>query len=65
QQINQMLSEKNNIQNQLQATQQKLEEEKSKNSSLNNYIEKLQKAKNDVEDTANKAQQIVNEHTIQ
>ncbi|HEN1996998.1 TPA: DNA-directed RNA polymerase subunit omega, partial [Enterococcus faecium] len=57
--------EKNNIQNQLQATQQKLEEEKSKNSSLNNYIEKLQKAKNDVEDTANKAQQIVNEHTIQ
>ncbi|HCD6096536.1 TPA: DNA-directed RNA polymerase subunit omega, partial [Enterococcus faecium] len=62
---NQMLSEKNNIQNQLQATQQKLEEEKSKNSSLNNYIEKLQKAKNDVEDTANKAQQIVNEHTIQ
>ncbi|HBH6782258.1 TPA: DNA-directed RNA polymerase subunit omega, partial [Enterococcus faecium] len=61
----QMLSEKNNIQNQLQATQQKLEEEKSKNSSLNNYIEKLQKAKNDVEDTANKAQQIVNEHTIQ
>ncbi|BDP52336.1 TPA: DNA-directed RNA polymerase subunit omega, partial [Enterococcus faecium] len=60
-----MLSEKNNIQNQLQATQQKLEEEKSKNSSLNNYIEKLQKAKNDVEDTANKAQQIVNEHTIQ
>ncbi|HAP9606676.1 TPA: DNA-directed RNA polymerase subunit omega, partial [Enterococcus faecium] len=58
-------SEKNNIQNQLQATQQKLEEEKSKNSSLNNYIEKLQKAKNDVEDTANKAQQIVNEHTIQ
>ncbi|HFM6082274.1 TPA: DNA-directed RNA polymerase subunit omega, partial [Enterococcus faecium] len=64
-QINQMLSEKNNIQNQLQATQQKLEEEKSKNSSLNNYIEKLQKAKNDVEDTANKAQQIVNEHTIQ
>ncbi|HCD6697473.1 TPA: DNA-directed RNA polymerase subunit omega, partial [Enterococcus faecium] len=63
--INQMLSEKNNIQNQLQATQQKLEEEKSKNSSLNNYIEKLQKAKNDVEDTANKAQQIVNEHTIQ
>lgn len=60
-----MLSEKNNIQNQLQATQQKLEEEKSKNSSLNNYIEKLQKAKNDVEDTANKAQQIINEHTIQ
>lgn len=59
------MSEKNNIQNQLQATQQKLEEEKSKNSSLNNYIEKLQKAKNDVEDTANKAQQIVNEHTIQ
>ncbi|MEX1426600.1 DNA-directed RNA polymerase subunit omega, partial [Enterococcus sp. GC37] len=60
QQINQMLSEKSNIQNQLQATQQKLEEEKSKNSSLNNYIEKLQKAKNDVEDTANKAQQIIN-----
>ena len=60
-----MLSEKNNVQNQLQATQQKLKEEKSKNSSLNNYIEKLQKAKNDVEDTANKAQQIVNEHTIQ
>ncbi|BDP55819.1 hypothetical protein EfmJHP36_02980 [Enterococcus faecium] len=30
---------------------------------MNNYIEKLQKAKNDVEDTANKAQQIVNEHT--
>ena len=60
-----MLSEKNNIQNQLQATQQKLEEEKSKNNSLNNYIEKLQKAKNDVEDTTNKAQQIVNKHTIQ
>lgn len=60
-----MLSEKNNVQNQLQATQQKLKEENSKNSSLNNYIEKLQKAKNDVEDTANKAQQIVNEHTIQ
>ncbi|BDP52338.1 hypothetical protein EfmJHP35_02620 [Enterococcus faecium] len=57
-----MLSEKNNIQNQLQATQQKLEEEKSKNSSLNNYIEKLQKAKNDEQTSLNERLKNVNEH---
>ncbi|EMF0512162.1 DNA-directed RNA polymerase subunit omega, partial [Enterococcus hirae] len=53
----------NTIKNQLQSTQQKLEKEQSENSNLNNYIEKLEKAKSDVEDTANRSQEIVTEHT--
>ncbi|EOS7725521.1 DNA-directed RNA polymerase subunit omega, partial [Enterococcus hirae] len=60
---NQLLNEKNTIKNQLQSTQQKLEKEQSENSNLNNYIEKLEKAKSDVEDTANRSQEIVTEHT--
>ncbi|HFU6170337.1 TPA: DNA-directed RNA polymerase subunit omega, partial [Enterococcus faecium] len=41
----------------------KLEKAQSENSNLNNYIEKLEKAKSDVEDTANRSQEIVTEHT--
>ncbi|HCK3459795.1 TPA: DNA-directed RNA polymerase subunit omega, partial [Enterococcus faecium] len=63
QQINQLSNEKNTIKNQLQSTEQKLEKAQSENSNLNNYIEKLEKAKSDVEDTANRSQEIVTEHT--
>ncbi|HFM6560681.1 TPA: DNA-directed RNA polymerase subunit omega, partial [Enterococcus faecium] len=59
----QLSNEKNTIKNQLQSTEQKLEKAQSENSNLNNYIEKLEKAKSDVEDTANRSQEIVTEHT--
>ncbi|HFP7927841.1 TPA: DNA-directed RNA polymerase subunit omega, partial [Enterococcus faecium] len=48
--------------NQLTDTQKKLDEATAENSSLKQYIQKLEKAKDEVEDTADKSQQIVEEH---
>lgn len=53
---------KNKCRNQLTDTQKKLDEATAENSSLKQYIQKLEKAKDEVEDTADKSQQIVEEH---
>ena len=54
--------EKANLETQLADTQKKLDEATAENTSLKQYIQKLEKAKGEVEDTADKSQQIVEEH---
>ncbi len=53
---------KTNVETQLTDTQKKLDEATAENSSLKQYIQKLEKAKDEVEDTADKSQQIVEQH---
>ncbi|HAQ1453195.1 TPA: DNA-directed RNA polymerase subunit omega, partial [Enterococcus faecium] len=62
QQIATLTQEKTNVETQLTDTQKKLDEATAENSSLKQYIQKLEKAKDEVEDTADKSQQIVEEH---
>ncbi|HFM6921794.1 TPA: DNA-directed RNA polymerase subunit omega, partial [Enterococcus faecium] len=62
QQIATLTQEKTNVETQLTDTQKKLDEATAENSSWKQYIQKLEKAKDEVEDTADKSQQIVEEH---
>lgn len=62
QQIATLTQEKENLETQLADTQKKLDEATAENRSLKQYIQKLEKAKGEVEDTADKSQQIVEEH---
>ncbi|MGF2942990.1 hypothetical protein [Enterococcus xiangfangensis] len=61
-QINCLTNEKNSLQAELDTTKQQLATSNKENSDLKAYIEKLNKANRDVEDAANKSQQIVDQH---
>ncbi|WP_427814853.1 hypothetical protein ACQKTA_11700 (plasmid) [Enterococcus sp. 22-H-5-01] len=57
-----MNNEKTSLQTQLDTTKQQLANSEKENSDLRDYIAKLQKANEDVKNTADKSQQIVDQH---
>lgn len=62
QSLQQVTTEKNELQNKYNESQEKLEESTKQIAGLNDYIKKLEKAKSDVTNTANKSDQLVQKY---